>query len=345
MKFPFLSIFGYLAILFKLPLVLSYNYNDALNELNSQIFIPNMKPLISRYLSPLFTANMEDPLNPFARFQCINLFQKQVNDFHNYTKVWPPPRNIPTEYHDQFTFFEQFPVFDQYYSEETPIMKSEWSNELIESFLHRESTCGPYQSDICELLAAEYHHLIQGKRGLVLGSISPWAEALLFRYGVSELITVEYTSISTQYPNLTIMTPAQLAELYLKGLWTPVDFIFSFSSIEHDGLGRYGDPINPWGDLETMARMHCLVKDDGFLFLGVPSGRDTIVWNANRIYGRYRLRILFQDWWILKGCSSGAPPDAQGKNFTLLLYSEDEINTSYLYYETIWILQKNRIPT
>lgn len=323
----------------------SYSYQDALNEFHSQIFIPNMKPIVTRYLSPLFTTNEEDPLNPFARFQCLNLFQKQIHDFQNYTKIWPPPRNIPSEYHQEFTFFEQFPVFDQYFADEIPIMKLEWTHEMIESFISRESTCGPYQSHICEQLAADYHHLIQGKRGLILGSISPWAEALLFRYGASELITVEYTSITTSYPNLTVMTPAQLADLYLKGLWEPVDFIFSFSSIEHDGLGRYGDPINPWGDLETMARLHCLVKDDGYMFLGVPSGRDTLVWNAHRIYGRYRLRILFQDWWILRDCSSSASREDEGRDFTILLYSEDSINKSYLQYETIWILQKNKIPS
>jgi len=34
----------------------------------------------------------------------------------------------------------------------------------------------------------------------------------------------------------------RLESLYL------FDMVFSFSSIEHDGLGRYGDPLNPNGD-------------------------------------------------------------------------------------------------
>ena len=32
------------------------------------------------------------------------------------------------------------------------------------------------------------------------------------------------------------------------------DAVVTFSSVEHSGLGRYFDMINPWGDLLTMAK-------------------------------------------------------------------------------------------
>ena len=32
------------------------------------------------------------------------------------------------------------------------------------------------------------------------------------------------------------------------------DAVVSFSSIEHSGLGRYGDALNPWGDLIASAQ-------------------------------------------------------------------------------------------
>ena len=34
------------------------------------------------------------------------------------------------------------------------------------------------------------------------------------------------------------------------------DSVVSFSSIEHSGLGRYGDPLDPDGDLKTMQVIH-----------------------------------------------------------------------------------------
>jgi hypothetical protein len=33
------------------------------------------------------------------------------------------------------------------------------------------------------------------------------------------------------------------------------------SSIDHDGLGRYGDPLNPHGDLRTMQWLKCVSAD------------------------------------------------------------------------------------
>ena len=70
----------------------------------------------------------------------------------------------------------------------------------------------------------------------------------------------------------------------------------SISNFEHDGLGRYGDPIDPNGDLRAMSEMQALVKPNGFLILGVPVARDAVVWNAHRLYGRVRLPLLLRGW-------------------------------------------------
>ena len=56
------------------------------------------------------------------------------------------------------------------------------------------------------------------------------------------------------------------------------DAAFAISSLDHDGLGRYGDPINPTADVEAMQRLRCLLRDHGLLFLTVPVGPDALVW-------------------------------------------------------------------
>ncbi len=38
------------------------------------------------------------------------------------------------------------------------------------------------------------------------------------------------------------------------------DLAISYSSVEHAGLGRYGDPFNFYGDLMEMARLSCVVR-------------------------------------------------------------------------------------
>ena len=77
------------------------------------------------------------------------------------------------------------------------------------------------------------------------------------------------------------------------------DAIISISSIEHDGLGRYGDPVNPFGDIQAMQKLKSMLKDDGLLFFAVPIGKDRLVWNAHRIYGKLRLPLLLAGWEII----------------------------------------------
>ena len=60
------------------------------------------------------------------------------------------------------------------------------------------------------------------------------------------------------------------------------DTAFSYSSIEHAGLGRYGDPLNPYADIEAVAQVACLLKPGGIFFLGFGIGRDKLEWNAHR---------------------------------------------------------------
>lgn len=45
-----------------------------------------------------------------------------------------------------------------------------------------------------------------------------------------------------------------------------------------------------------MRELFDLLKPGGLLFLAVPIGHDTLVWNAHRIYGRVRLPLLFNGW-------------------------------------------------
>ena len=42
---------------------------------------------------------------------------------------------------------------------------------------------------------------------------------------------------------------------FLAGRFEPVDLIVSYSSLEHSGLGRYGDALNPDGDKDAVAQV------------------------------------------------------------------------------------------
>ena len=64
-------------------------------------------------------------------------------------------------------------------------------------------------------------------------------------------------------------------------------------------MGRYGDEIDPDGDLKAMEEIKKLLKEGGLFFLSVPIGEDRVMWNAHRVYGEIRLKLLLEGWeWI-----------------------------------------------
>jgi hypothetical protein len=65
------------------------------------------------------------------------------------------------------------------------------------------------------------------------------------------------------------MTPLQFRKSYLSDTLGTFDAIVTFSSVEHSGLGRYGDALNPWGDIIAIARAWCVTKQGGSLTIGV----------------------------------------------------------------------------
>ena len=55
-------------------------------------------------------------------------------------------------------------------------------------------------------------------------------------------------------------------------------------TVEHIGLGRYGDPIDPHGDLIAIAELKRIVQLGGDMLFVTPVGKARIEFNAHRIY-------------------------------------------------------------
>ena len=114
------------------------------------------------------------------------------------------------------------------------------------------------------------------------------------------MITIDYGKIIVDIRNLKTTQWPDVARQFLESNEPPLDGVVTFSSVEHSGLGRYGDPLNPYGDLEAMAQTWCLLKPRGVLFAGIPVGSiDTVFWNAQRVYGPKRMKHLFANFKFL----------------------------------------------
>ncbi|MCR4308137.1 MAG: DUF268 domain-containing protein [Candidatus Berkelbacteria bacterium] len=62
------------------------------------------------------------------------------------------------------------------------------------------------------------------------------------------------------------------------------DSLSCLHALEHFGLGRYGDPIDPKGHEKGIANMSNLLKPGGTFYLSVPIGKERAEFNANRVF-------------------------------------------------------------
>lgn len=66
-------------------------------------------------------------------------------------------------------------------------------------------------------------------------------------------------------------------------------------TVEHIGLGRYGDAIDVNGDLKAISELIRVLAPGGNLFFVVPVGEPTIQFNAHRIYSKEQILAYFKE--------------------------------------------------
>ena len=68
----------------------------------------------------------------------------------------------------------------------------------------------------------------------------------------------------------------------------PIDYcdpISSLNALEHFGLGRYGDKIDPHGHIVAFNNITKILKAGGLFYFSVPMGYQHIAFNAHRCFG------------------------------------------------------------
>lgn len=93
-------------------------------------------------------------------------------------------------------------------------------------------------------------------------------------------------------------------------------------TIEHIGLGRYGDPLDASGDCRALAELQRVLAPAGNLLIVVPVGKPRIQFNAHRIYDPTMIEqmlpeLSLQNWALLPDDSSQGLIEAPDRQFAL----------------------------
>jgi SAM-dependent methyltransferase len=95
--------------------------------------------------------------------------------------------------------------------------------------------------------------------------------------------------------SVTGLTFIQTDATYLKDIPdNSVESLSSLHAIEHFGLGRYGDPIDPEACFKAMQTLVRILKPGGRLYFSVPIGIERVQFNANYIFSPDTILNAFQ---------------------------------------------------
>ncbi|SRR6266481_511935 len=114
-------------------------------------------------------------------------------------------------------------------------------------------------------------HIDVGSSVLAMSVLSAWTDTVF----------VDYRPLKASLPGLSSVA-GNILQLPFAD-----DSISSLSClhvIEHIGLGRYGDPIDPQGSVKAALELQRIVCPTGKFFLSLPVGRERICFNAHRVH-------------------------------------------------------------
>lgn len=97
-----------------------------------------------------------------------------------------------------------------------------------------------------------------------------------------EIEIFDIRPITTRIPGVTF-TQADLMNS-VAGIADYCDSLSCLHALEHFGLGRYGDPIDPKGYESGIRNMAHILRPGGCLYLSVPVGVERVEFNAQHVF-------------------------------------------------------------
>lgn len=144
-------------------------------------------------------------------------------------------------------------------------------------------------------------------------------------------VFVDYRPLNAQLPNLLNVGGSIVS---LPFSTASIESLSCMHVLEHIGLGRYGDPLDPEGARKAATELMRVLARGGRLYLTTPVGRERVCFNAHRVFSPTGLCALFTglslrafSWVDDAGQyhSAGQPSDAVANEYACGFYEFEKL--------------------
>lgn len=122
--------------------------------------------------------------------------------------------------------------------------------------------------------------------------VGSWTTYLGFFAALQPTEFVDIRPAKLQIPKLSVKKGSVLELPYRS---RTVESLSCLHVVEHVGLGRYGDPLDPLGTDKAIAELARVIKPGGRLYLALPIGKEVTYYNAHRVTSPVRVLSLCGD--------------------------------------------------
>jgi SAM-dependent methyltransferase len=130
------------------------------------------------------------------------------------------------------------------------------------------------------------------------------------------LVYVDLRPLTVSLPGLTFQQGNVTALPFADG---SIESLSSLSVVEHIGLGRYGDPLDPEGTDKACRELQRVLRPGGHLYVAVPvAGKSAVHFNAHRVFApedflaKFRLPLVEETYACVDGLKSRTNYEAAG---------------------------------
>ncbi len=190
-----------------------------------------------------------------------------------------------------FWFLSQFKIFKQM-KENSQFQKIEWYPCLKDNLSHTPLEPTYFFQDswaakqIFKLKPT--HHYDVGSSAKTIGILSQFVPITM----------IDIRPIELELDNL-FFKKGSILELPFDN--NSIETLSSLCVVEHIGLGRYGDPLDPFGSEKAIEELKRVLKVEGVILFSVPvDDKNKIYFNAHRAFTRDYILELFSGFELLE---------------------------------------------